>query len=190
MESSKQLERGLMGEKIISEVLQKYLPSYYRIIDDIFVRTEDFEMTQVDHLLIHPQFIVCIETKNLSGALSSVDEEVWEQKNYKGEVYSMNSPQLQSLTHTMHLTSFLTSMSITIPIYSVVVLLSNKVCQFDVKSDMYYQDKCPVLYGKELVPFVLKKEKELQEKGHLFDVQEVTNLLISEHQGIMDSPLI
>lgn len=183
-------EKGDLGEAIISAILNKYLSDAYSVLNDILVRTEEGDMTQVDHLVIHPQFAVSIETKNISGSWSAVDNDIWEKINNSGSNFKMNSPQLQSVTHTMHLESFLRDYSITVPIYALVVLVNDRSSAFMVDSDFFYQEECPVIYGKELIPYILRKEFEHSStNSEKIDTEKVIRLILQEHNGIKESPL-
>ncbi|MGG6448305.1 nuclease-related domain-containing protein [Pseudobacillus badius] len=181
-------QAGDLGEDIICSILEKNLSDNYLLINDLFVRTKEFDMTQLDHALIHESFILCIETKHYSGEAKALDSNTWE-LNGRNKNYTLNSPQLQSLTHAMHLSSFLKEYNINLPIYAAVVLVSDNRCTFNQTSDTYFREKCPVIYGKELIPFIRCIEDKCKQVNQKQDTKKVADLILSEHEGIKGSTL-
>lgn len=177
---------GDLGEDITSEILKTYLSDDYSLINDLFVRTKEHDLTQLDHVLIHESFIICIETKNYSGSARALDAETWELAGTQ-KSYTMNSPQLQSHTHAMHVNSFLAEHTINIPVFSVVILVSER-CKFDGSSDTFFNNRCPVMYGKEIISYIKCLEQVTQD-SQKHSKKGIADLLLSENEGIKNSTL-
>jgi hypothetical protein len=181
-------EKGDKGERIISNELVKQLSEQYRILNSVYVRTDDCDFTEVDHIVIHDKFILCIETKNISGNLRPIDEETWEKMNFNGETLRIDSPQQQSLHHALSLRQFLKDHGIPAYVFSVVVLVNPKICTFDHEADTFYPNKCPVIFKQDLVPLIQYIEKQCDGIPNL-PVQQVLDYILDEHEGIKNSPL-
>lgn len=180
--------KGNKGEEMVSADLVEVLPNTYTLLNDVYVRTNDGDFTEIDHILIHDKFIVCIETKNITGDFRVIDEETWEKVNYKGESMKIDSPQQQSLHHAISLKSFLKEHELSAYVFSVVALVNPKITTFDYSSDVFYSNECPVVFRKDLASVIQYIESFTSEIPAL-PTKELIDLIASEHEGIKESSL-
>jgi len=97
--------RGKMGERTVASMLYQ-LPQEYRIFNDIYIQREG-RSTQIDHVVVSPYGVFCIETKNYSGLIyGSTHSDQWTQNIY-GHKYYFNNPLRQNGTHVKALVSLL-----------------------------------------------------------------------------------
>ncbi len=186
--SGRSKNKGNKGEKMVSDELVKKLSNSFIILNDVYVRTDDYSFTEIDHIVIHDKFIVCIETKNISGELIPIDEETWEKVNYEGESMQIDSPQQQSLHHAMSLKKFLKVHKVSSYIFTIVVLVNPKSCSFDYDSDIFYPKECPVVFKKDVVSIIKYIESQCDGVSDL-PTKQVIDLIVDEHEGIKQSSL-
>lgn len=184
-------EKGAKGEREIRDLLLESLSGKYLVLNSIYTRTDDGDFTEIDHILLHPKFILCIETKYYSGDMRAIDIETWEQRNRKsGETIKIDSPQQQSVHHAYSLKGYLESIDIHIPVYTVVVFVNDKTTSFDEKSDQYYKSECPVIYKKNLLHLIeVIEHRHLQEEEYATNTRHIAEQILDEHQGIKNSQL-
>ena len=184
-------EKGAKGEQAVRDLLVESLSEEYLVLNSIYSRTDDGDFTEIDHVLLHSKFILCIETKHYSGDMKALDLETWEQRNRKnGETIKIDSPQQQSVHHAYSLNGYLESIDIQIPIYTVVVFVNDKTVSFDESSDQYYKSECPVIYMKNLLHLIeVLEHLHLNDQGNSTDVKNIADQILDEHQGIKNSQL-
>ena len=184
-------EKGEQGERDVRDMLIKSLPDTYLLLNNLYTLTEEGDFTELDHILIHPKFILCVETKYLSGDLSALDIETWQQVNRRsGNIIKIDSPQQQAVHHAFSLQSYLEMINIQIPIYTVVVLVDHKVSSFEQETDKYYQSECPVIFKKDLIHLVEIIENQFVNPGHTsYNPKGVADQILAEHEGIKSSQL-
>ena len=59
-------DKGLSGECLVASILEQQLPDSYYVINDLVIRAHN-RRVQIDHVLVGPTGVVCIETKNITG---------------------------------------------------------------------------------------------------------------------------
>ena len=97
--------RGKKGERTVASKLYQ-LPQEYRIFNDIYIQREG-RSTQIDHVVVSPYGVFCIETKNYSGLIyGGTHSDQWTQNIY-GHKYYFNNPLRQNGTHVKALVSLL-----------------------------------------------------------------------------------
>lgn len=183
-------DKGEKGEKQISEKLMNSLSNDYGLLNGVYVRTDDGDFTELDHILLHPQFILCIETKFFSGDLRALDVETWEQTNRKnGKTTKIDSPQQQAVHHAFSLKSYLDSIDITLPIFTVVVLVDAKGSMFDKESDTFYLSECPVITSDNLIHLIEIMEHQTNSNTTSYEISKLSSEIQNEHEGIKNSKL-
>lgn len=179
--------KGEKGEELVKKEILEVLPDTYYLLNGVYTRTEDGDFTEIDHIIVHPKFLICIETKNYTGDLEAIDEETWG-KRYRDKYIKIDSPQQQAVHHAYSLKNYLESIGLYIPIYTVVLLVNPKRCRFDSKSDKHYKSECPVIFKKDIVHLVDIIEKHTQQ-SKTFDVKHLSDQILDEHEGIKNSQL-
>lgn len=179
--------KGEKGEELVKKEILQFLSDSYYLLNSIYTRTEDGDFTEIDHIIAHPKFLVCLETKNYTGDLEVIDEETWG-KRYRDKYTKIDSPQQQAVHHAYSLKSYLESIDLNIPIYTVVVLVNHNRCSFDYESESHYQSECPVIFKKDIVHLIDIIERQTKQ-ANSFDIKHVSDQIIDEHEGIKNSQL-
>lgn len=98
--------KGYFGELQVRNILKK-LSSEYIVINNIMLRKEDNETTQIDHIVVSTYGIFVIETKNYKGLITGGDySKVWIEHIYKKKYQFMN-PIKQNYGHAKTLEKLL-----------------------------------------------------------------------------------
>lgn len=151
-------KRGIAGETLISQLLVK-LPKEYHVMNDLLLSSGKNSI-QIDHVVISPFGIFCIETKNWKGKiLGSANSELWTQY-VQGHQLSYRNPLLQNNAHVSVLQDFLSSKKCA-PIFSIVVFATDATLQITNLAD------------KELV--ITKDEL-------LYEITQKKDILLNEEQ--------
>ena len=115
-------KRGIAGETLISQLLVK-LPKEYHVMNDLLLSSGK-NSVQIDHVVVSPFGIFCIETKNWKGKIvGSANSEQWTQY-VQGRQSSYRNPLLQNNAHVEVLQKFLSSKKCA-PIFSIVVFATD-----------------------------------------------------------------
>ena len=134
--------KGKTGERNVSRILSQ-LPPEYRIFNDIYIQTEN-NLTQIDHVVVSPYGIFCIETKNYKGWISGGNNSDQWTKSLYGRKYRFNNPLKQNFSHVKALSSYLNlSTKYIIPI---VVFLH--------EARLMNQTNGNVIYSGQLLQFI------------------------------------
>lgn len=122
--------RGYDGERRVLRALRR-LPDEYRILNDVTIKVDEDE-AQIDHVVVSPYGIWCIETKSHRGmTFGKEKDQNWTQvkhsekgKRYKNKLYS---PIRQNATHCKRLDDFIQQrLGMSVPVRSVVVFSHGK----------------------------------------------------------------
>lgn len=109
--------KGYVGERRIRKILES-LGEDVKIFNDLYVPKKNGEMTQVDHVLLSPNGIFVIETKNYTGWIfGSEDQRNWTQTIYKKKSRFYN-PVMQNNTHIKALQNYI---NLDVPMHSIIV---------------------------------------------------------------------
>ncbi|WP_121616623.1 NERD domain-containing protein [Virgibacillus halodenitrificans] len=179
--------KGEKGEELVKKEIMQCLPDSYYLLNGIYTRTDDGDFTEIDHIIAHPKFLICVETKNYSGELEAINEETWG-KRYKDKYVKIDSPQQQAVHHAFSLQNYLETVNLNIPIYTVVLLVNHKRCSFDNDSEKHYKSECPVVFKKDIV-HLLEIIEEQTKHGESFDIKLLSDHIVDEHEGIKNSLL-
>lgn len=183
-------EKGEEGERKVRDELVNSLSDSYYLLNTIYTRTEEGDFTEIDHIVLHPQFILCIETKHFSGDLEAVDKETWGKTTRKGEYSKIDSPQQQAVHHACSLQHYLEEIGIHMNIYTVVVLVNPRSSSFARETDQFYQSDCPVIYKKDLTHLIELIEKQCADiLPTTRSLTDIADQIIDEHEGIKSSQL-
>lgn len=117
--------RGYLGERRVCRELRA-LPGEYSVFNDVGLRTGG-ESAQIDHVLVSPYGLWCIETKSLRGTIRGKEgDDTWTQikRSDSGRTYRKKfyNPIAQNATHCQRLGDYLKQhVAVTPPIRSAVV---------------------------------------------------------------------
>lgn len=149
---------GIEGEKDISKLLAT-LNNKYMVYNDIVIGGTE-KGAQIDHLVLSPYGIFCIETKNMKGTIvGREDDNEWKQikvgqggKNYEKNFYN---PCKQSRGHVNAVKRLLRQMNLKdIFVYSIVVFNSNKAVTLKIQVN-----STPVIKSDNLISFINSKKE-------------------------------
>ena len=136
-------DKGIIGEDIIASILSKLDNENYKVINDLFLKTNNIT-TQIDHVLISTYGIFIIETKNYSGIISGNDySDKWNQNIY-GKKYKFYNPVKQNYGHIKGLNSIL---QIDENLYIPIVV-------FMPKAELKTDSKNYVIYSYQLIDLI------------------------------------
>lgn len=114
--------KGEQGEKFVNNKFLSQLDSLnYTLLTDIMLQNgSDIGTTQIDHVIVSNFGIFCVETKAYSGwILGRESDKYWTQSiNY--QKYRFYNPLRQNYGHVKTLEKVLSSLNISVPIYSFI----------------------------------------------------------------------
>ena len=161
------VEHGLQGEEAVARELER-LPSDYFVINDITIAL-DCQETQIDHIVVTPTEVLCVETKNWKGIYRPGREGwLWRPLHRReGKPRWHKDPQAQSLMHSEALEKCLAAQGIETHIQALVVLSDPEKIEWQGSKQVFAP--CPVLYIYHLIPFIQaratsKFNPQIQEK--------------------------
>jgi len=146
------VEHGLQGEEAVARTLAEGLPADYFVINDITITLASQE-TQIDHVVVAPTRVLCIETKNWRGLYSSGRQGwLWQPLHRPaGKPRWHKDPQTQSTMHRKALAEYLATESLECEVEAVVVLVDPKKVQW--QGERASTD-CSVIYLHQLIAFI------------------------------------
>ena len=74
MKSCRAIKKGEEGENLIAEILDKD-NSYHKLINNLVLLGDNGVSHQIDHILIRPNGVFVIETKNYYGLINGKEED-------------------------------------------------------------------------------------------------------------------
>ena len=102
MNSKRAIKKGEEGENLIAELLDKD-HSYHHLINNLVLLGDNGVSHQIDHILIRPNGIFVIETKNYYGLIEGKEEDSFWTRSYfvKGKVKkaTFHNPLKQNQSH-------------------------------------------------------------------------------------------
>lgn len=107
--------KGHEGEMLVAKSLDN-LPEEFYIVNDIVING-----AQIDHIVIGPSGVFCLETKNWSNAGCDAGGN-WHRLEKGQWIPTCDSPSKQNATHVAVLKKYLDSHSIHVDVFSVIVL--------------------------------------------------------------------
>lgn len=132
--------KGWFGEKFVALLFRLHLPrDTYQVYHNVTLPTEDGS-TQIDHIVVSPSGIFCIETKNMRGWIyGSEKQATWTQVIYRKKT-SFQNPLRQNYKHTEILRTLLE-----LPpdsVHSVVVFVGESTFKSDMPPNVTYCRGC------------------------------------------------
>ena len=125
MNSKRAIKKGEEGENLIAEILNKD-SSYHKLINNLVLLGDNGVSHQIDHILIRPNGVFVIETKNYYGLIEGKEEDSFWTRNYfvKGKVKkaTFHNPLKQNQSHIRAIKKIIGR---DYPIYCFVVFVQN-----------------------------------------------------------------
>ena len=125
MNSKRAIKKGEEGENLIAEILDKD-SSYHRLINNLVLLGDNGVSHQIDHILIRPNGVFVIETKNYYGLIEGKEEDSFWTRSYfvKGKVKkaTFHNPLKQNQSHMRAIKKIIGR---DYPIYCFVVFVQN-----------------------------------------------------------------
>lgn len=118
---------GYAGEKRVYRKLKRISKGRFAVLNDVLLPLYN-NYTQIDHVVIGPFGVVCIETKNHSGHITgSMNDAYWMQRIGRKK-HKLYNPLVQNNTHCLAVKYFLKKENLShVPICNLVVFSSDHV---------------------------------------------------------------
>lgn len=154
--------RGIIGELRVRLMLGKTKPGEQYVINDLMLKVGDGKTSQIDHIVINPNGVFVIETKNYSGRIYGSEEQLeWTQVLRYGKVkHKLYNPVRQNRTHIYRLSKFLSKK---IKITSAVVFVQGNT-QFINASEVYTLGGLKRLLNTEQYHLTKKQMEKIYKK--------------------------
>jgi hypothetical protein len=147
------LEKGLNGEVTVSALIEKELTDKFILLNDIVIPAST-GTTQIDHVLVTPMRIICIETKSSEG-IYYPNKAGWMWYPTKRQKYGRTAtgvlqpnPANQALYHANSMVRYLTENNLQYKVEAIVVL-SNMYSEY--KGDNRY---CDIIAIDKLISYL------------------------------------
>ena len=165
------IEKGFGGEYEVAKLIEENLSDTFILLNDITIPTPNGTgTTQIDHVLISPKRIICLETKSSEG-IYYPNKNGWMWYPTKRQKYGRTSkgclqdnPIKQATYHSRKLYNFLISKHMECRVDAIVVL-SNSYSEY--RGPREY---CPVLSIHELISYL-----QLDEDGEITINENTSN---------------
>ena len=159
--------KGWFGEKNISNRLEKLDADKYITLNDILIKNEKENTSQIDHLVVSVYGLFVIETKNYKGWIFGNEKaEKWSQVIYNRKSFFRN-PVKQNWSHIYALKSVLKDYS-DLRYIPIVVFAGSAVLKKIVSN-------VPVIYDYEVANFI--QEYPVEKCISFEDVQKIASIL-------------
>lgn len=164
--------KGMAGEKQVARILNTLDPNEYILMNDLYLPKEDGKTTQIDHILIGPQGIFVIETKNYKGWITgSEHKQAWTQTNYKRKDKFYN-PIWQNAGHIKALQAAIGESLNDVLIHSIIVFGR----QAELKFTQPFK-KAIVINSHQLLAHIQSEESTNTNALTYFNRQKIKHLL-------------
>ncbi len=125
MNSKRAIKKGEEGENLVASILDKDT-KYHRLINNLVLLGDNGVSHQIDHILIRPNGVFVIETKNYYGLISGKEEDSFWTRSYfvKGKVKkaTFHNPLKQNQSHIRAIKKIIGK---DYPIYCFVAFVQN-----------------------------------------------------------------
>ena len=175
-------EIGKEGEKRISDILEYHQSEDQKVINNYTFRTSE-RTCQIDHILIRPNGIFVIETKNLAGMIfGNEDQEQWTQVlAYGKDKYRFYNPVKQNKIHIIKLQELLNT---DFPIFSIVVFTAANIDNVQIENvftvyefeQRIYNNKSIYLNQNDIIYIyqsLIYNRNRITEQTHLDSIDQI-----------------
>ena len=173
--------RGAIGEKRVASKIRgsALFPSDARVINDLILMDERGKSHQIDHVVILPNGVFCIETKNHAGRIYGGErDETWLQV-LPGEKHRFLNPIRQNRSHIYHLNRIFEGRC---KIHSVIVMAKDNAENISVPYVVNLRDLPAYLSGFDDGTCYTEGEMDaiwqciLAEKSHISKREHIENI--------------
>ena len=122
--------KGKMVEATVSMLLKKLDKNKYQVVNDVLLSAEcgNTRTTQIDHVVVSIYGIFSIETKNYKGQIYGLESSAKWTQNIYGHKHSFMNPIYQNYAHVKALNALLQSHGYeNIPVFSIVTFPGDAV---------------------------------------------------------------
>jgi len=182
--------KGWFGEKFVTILFRLHLPrEEYRVYHNVTLPTED-GTTQIDHIIVSPFGIFCVETKNMRGWIFGSEHQAsWTQSIYKKKIRFQN-PLRQNYKHTETLRTLLDLTPNTVK--SVVVFVGDSTFKTDMPPNVTYCRGCTDYIRSFKQPIFsdaqLQRAHEIIQTGRLEPSRQTQRLHVKNLQTQHETP--
>lgn len=149
IDSGDKFQVGAVGESRVTEVLSRFPDDWY-IFNDMIV-----ERSQIDHIVICPQGVYTIETKNYQGTIyGNAEKQEWLQVINNHKKTPFYNPVKQGRTHSVALSKYLEKRGFKKVWVNTIVVFTEPDVELKV-----FSPKVPVIYLSKLSEFFNKQKK-------------------------------
>lgn len=178
--------KGKFGELAVNVHVKLYLKEpKYILLNDLTLPDGQGSTTQIDHILLSPNGIFVIETKNYKGWIFGGErQKMWTQKIYK-KSYQFRNPIHQNYKHMKVLESVLSDIVSPEFMHSIIVFMPDAEFKTAMPTNVYrgasWTDYVLTLKDDVISPTQLKRihlrlEKEILEKSWKTNREHVAQL--------------
>lgn len=175
--------KGWIGEIRVKLIIGKTKEGRKYVINNLLLNVGENKTSQIDHILINPNGIFVIETKNYSGRIYGQENQLeWTQVfNYGRVKNKLYNPIKQNKTHIFHISNALTE---DIPIISAVVFIHSNI-RFINAEGVYG------LYGlKHLIKRPHTKLSAIQMKKAYAEIMHARAIYVSNNEHVKNVHLM
>lgn len=142
------LGAGRRGEKRVASLLGRRLCDETLILNDLLIKSGPLT-SQIDHLVVAPNGLFVVETKNWSGRITGAEEDDSWIRHRDGRDQKISNPVLQVHRHVRTLRSFLSGAGVDCPDIQALVVGACPAGEFDIKNA-----KCPVRSPEDAATYI------------------------------------
>lgn len=177
--------KGKIGEYIVAFILNWLPKDKYLVLNDIMLKKENEDTTQIDHIVLSKYGIFVIETKNYKGWIYGNDySNKWTQ-NLFGYKSKFLNPIIQNYGHVKTLEKLLNiEENKFIPI---VVFSSSSTLKNEYKSEVNYfirVNRCIKKYKEEIITEDINRIREVIINANIVDKKLRKNHVRNIHKNI------
>lgn len=172
--------KGIVGEELICNEIEKNLDIYYKIIRNVYIYKDD-NKTEIDIILITTTGIFVIESKNYNGYIYGEEKDYnWTQFIKKGTTYQRMNPIRQNNYHIKFLSQYLNKPEDDFKSY-VVFSDNAKLSKIN-----YNHKKSRVINTKHLILYLIN---DIHDSNIIYTHEEIDKIYIdlkyyNEHSNI------
>ncbi len=162
---------GAVGESRVAEVLASF-PKYWYIFNDMFVGR-----SQIDHIVVCPNGVYTIETKNYQGTIyGNTEKQEWEQYIHSHKTAFYN-PVKQGNGHSVSLSKYLRENGFDKIWVNTIVVFTDPSVELKV-----FSPKVPVIYLSELNEF-FNKQQQIMNPDQCIKIAKCVHKLMHAKRG-------
>lgn len=162
---------GKLGEAMVEFHVWMGLNTKYKLLNDVTIKLQSGNTSQIDHILLSPYGIFVIETKNYKGIIrGTAEDKTWQQVIGK-KTYDLYNPLMQNETHVRVVKSVLQGLHAHPHIHNLVVFTPRSKHK---RNWLGFGKKLPenVCFGSAWLKYVKRFKKPVFTKDQLKEIQD------------------